>query len=473
MPESLLFEPYVHLAGLSHDAALVSWGGFYFRHGHPGSTPRRDDPEYGDDWVVVDDDEFAQLKPERTDSIGERSASYGPAVVRLRREDGRLVREVQVADRNHVWLEGLDPDTAYRYEIVVSGKGWLAGERHDWHHRPDGRGLARARQPYSTQFRTHPAPDVAAPLTFAVLGDFGVGIRSDNDDAKRQHTLAQALERAVEEYGVRLVLTTGDNVYLGEGRTGEGGAEDDDWFFTFYQPYRYILSRIPFSPSVGNHDSAENERSDDRAQLEDNYFFRQRFGEGREAEQSAGEPGLLYRFRYGADVEFTCLDTTRAEEGAGRVFEAPAHARFLDASFPPGGEGPRWRIPFSHHPVFCAGPEHPNTSEMEAALVPRFEAAGVRLVLAGHEHNFQYSRHNGVHYVLSGAGGKLRPDPPTRFEPAHTVAWSVEGHFLIVQLDGTRARVHALSAGPGGELRPIGLQAVDGARVSLPLHIEA
>ena len=38
---------------------------------------------------------------------------------------------------------------------------------------------------------------------------------------------------------------------------GDHGDEDDDWFFTFYQPYRYLLNRIPVYPCIGNHDSAE------------------------------------------------------------------------------------------------------------------------------------------------------------------------------------------------------------------------
>ena len=36
----------------------------------------------------------------------------------------------------------------------------------------------------------------------------------------------------------------------------------------------------------------------------------------------------------------------------------------------------RWRIPFCHHPPFCAGPQHRNTDGM-GALVALFEAAGV------------------------------------------------------------------------------------------------
>ena len=42
------------------------------------------------------------------------------------------------------------------------------------------------------------------------------------------------------------------------------GDEDDDWFFTYFQPYRYVLNRIPVYPSIGNHDADESEACDDR-----------------------------------------------------------------------------------------------------------------------------------------------------------------------------------------------------------------
>jgi hypothetical protein len=422
--------------------------------------------------MVIDDEQLDELRQSRDESIGERARSYGRAVVQVRAHaNGNLVREEVVDNRNHVWIDGLSPDTEYSYRIVVNEQDWLRGARRDWCRTPRGLALAQSGQEYSTRFRTHPAPDVEAPLAFAVLGDFGVGVRTDRDDARRQRAIASGLEQAADRFGVRLVITTGDNIYLGAERTSATGAEDDDWFFTFYQPYRYLLSRIPFYPTVGNHDAADTEQSDDRAQLDDNYYLRQRFSDEREAERASVDPGLFYRFRYGANVEFVCLDTTRGENDR-RFFESSRHTEFLEESFPAAPRDKKWRIPFSHHPAFCAGPHHRNTREMEETLVPLFERAGVRLVLAGHEHNFQYSRHHGVHYVVTGAGGKLRRDPPMHVERAHVVAWAAEPHFLIVEIDAARARLHALTANENGELRPIRLQSTTRESVRLPIELE-
>src|SRR5262245_14321135 len=77
---------------------------------------------------------------------------------------------------------------------------------------------------------------------------------------RRQFEVAQAMQLAFEQHDVRMIVTTGDNIYAGHRLLGlpigGSGDEDDDWFFTFSQPYRYMLNRIPVS-CIGNHDSAE------------------------------------------------------------------------------------------------------------------------------------------------------------------------------------------------------------------------
>lgn len=69
----------------------------------------------------------------------------------------------------------------------------------------------------------------------------------------------------------------------------------------------------------------------------------------------------------------------------------------------------------------------------------------MRLVLAGHEHNFQISKVDGRTYVVSGAGGKVREETPEGFEQAGTTAWSGQAHLLLVEIDGEEARLTPVS----------------------------
>jgi tartrate-resistant acid phosphatase type 5 len=448
------FEEFLQLAGLGHDKALISWGGFYFRRG---------DSPYGE-WRIVDDEELAAVAPSpRTETIGAGSEPFGEATVEVER-DGRVVATARTDERNHAWVEGLEPDTGYRYRVLVDGREWGAGELHDWN--VEQATLVRAGGRYDNRFHTFPATGSAAPVAFAVLGDFGVGIVDGRLDGGRQLMLARALERAVGEHGVRLVVTTGDNIYLGHQDTAGTGNEDDEWYSSFFQPYRYVINRVPFFPTVGNHDAGDSESSDDRDQLADNMFLDERFKPEVETGSASLGPGLFYRFQVGANLEFICIDTSIASGmDVEHYFDDPAHARWVRDAL--RGDGARWRIPFSHHPPFCAGPEHTNTTGMVERLVPLFEEAGVRLVLSGHEHNFQHAVVNGIHYVVSGASGKLRTDPPREFEQAGTRAWAAAGHLLLGHADERRVVLRALD----GSLAPIDAVDPDGRPVEWTLEI--
>jgi tartrate-resistant acid phosphatase type 5 len=242
-------------------------------------------------------------------------------------------------------------------------------------------------------------------------------------------------------------------VYQGEhGQVDdESGAEDDDWYSSFYQPYRYAIARVPFYPTVGNHDDAESESGDDRAQMEDNFHLEKRFG--KHLRGHASDEGLFYRVRVGRDLELVCVDTSVTTTGRRRrrVFDARAHRQWLEEIF--ASPDVRWRIPFSHHPAYTAGPDHRNDDGMIKRMLPLFERGGVRLALAGHEHNFQVSEANGMTFVVSGAGGKVDEELPGRFEGARTRAWAGQAHLTLVEVDGGRLALTPISGfRPDGDL---------------------
>jgi tartrate-resistant acid phosphatase type 5 len=331
--------------------------------------------------------------------------------------------------------------------VFVKDEEWAAGERWDWS--PRDKALVQAGNRYDNRFCTNPDPVApAASLSFAVMGDFGVGVKRDSP-TRRQQKVANAIRRVIDTDNVRLILTTGDNIYAGSRllgiAIGGSGDEDDDWFFTYFQPYRYVINRVPVFPSIGNHDTDETEERDDRAQVEDNFYLRERLAGGEEAAGRASFcPGLFYKVRYGSSIEFVCLDTSKEGYFRGhRLFEYPKHWEFVESAFPNDPGASLWRIPFCHHPPYCAGPQHGNTKGMDR-LIPLFERSGVKVLFAGHEHNFQHSLVNGIHYFVTGAAGKLRRAQPDRFAEAHTVTWATECHFLLATIAGDAMRVRAL-----------------------------
>jgi tartrate-resistant acid phosphatase type 5 len=466
------FEEYVYLAGLTHKTVLIAWGGFFFRV-----------KDNGTEFKLVDDDDLENVFPPRDETIGESARPYGVAEVKVFDAlTGTLAGIGVTATANHVEIADLQSDREYTYEVLVGGKPWGRGDLLDWNFDEGGNpGLRKSGRRYENRFRTFPHVTEPANVTFAVIGDFGTGVRKPSKENSRQREIADALEHAVEHEAVRFVLTTGDNIYAQKKFAGLAiggqGDEDDDWFFTFFQPYRYVINRVPMFPTVGNHDSGESEfENDDRKQVYDNFYINERF----RAEQLAGRaslgPGLFYRLRYGLDVEFIALDSSKASIVAGhRFFMEAEHRAFLEEAFRPMDEDqPRWRIPFFHHPPYTAGPNHNNSDSVIKHLVKKhFHPAGVRIAFCGHEHNYQHAIADDVHYLVTGGAGKVAAAKPKRdrFSLAHTKAWAGTAHFLLGRIEGNQLSIRPIGERIGGALVDIGLEDADGNPVATPILI--
>jgi len=466
------FEEYVYLAGLTHKTALIAWGGFFFRVQDGGSG-----------FKLVDDGDLDHVFPPRNETIGERSRSYGPALVTLYdARSGELCQTRAATLQNHVEFTELRSDTAYRYEVRVNGRPWAEGVLRDWGADAEGRvGLLASNRKYDNRFRTLPHPTEPAGVTFAVIGDFGTGVRRPSKPNSRQREVAAALETAVDAEGVQLILTTGDNVYaqrklLGLAVGGQGD-EDDDWFFTYYQPYRYVINRVPVFPSVGNHDSGETEFvNDDREQVYDNFYIKTRFAAEAVAGRASLAPGLFYRFRCGRDVEFIAVDSSKASIVSGhRYFMDRDNLAFLEAAFAPDGpDQPRWRVPFFHHPPYTAGPNHNNSASVIESLVkPWLIPGGVRAAFCGHEHNFQHVEAAGIHYFVTGGAGKVAVERPRRqrFDTAMVRAWAGSAHFLLARISENELVVRPVATGSAGALEEIPLTDPDGMPVPTPVRV--
>jgi hypothetical protein len=265
---------------------------------------------------------------------------------------------------------------------------------------------------------------------------------------------------------VRFIITTGDNIYAQVKNKGvlgliekgariltkdlaSSGDEDDDWFATFFLPYRRIINRVPVFPTLGNHDQAETENEADLGQHIDNFYLVERFPDfAQRWKDAAGRfQTLFYRFRCGPDLELVAINTSRPSTEP--AFERPADKAFVNEVL--NDRSKRWKIPFSHHPPLSVGPSHvhePNVHNL-ANLFTGLD--GFRLWLSGHEHNFQHHRIGSLHYVVSGASGKrVRGVDEKRVHPGASCCHGEDVHFLLVTVDKDRIRVRAI--GTDGKL---------------------
>lgn len=130
-------------------------------------------------------------------------------------------------------------------------------------------------------------------------------------------------------------------------------------------------------------------------------------------------PDRWYTWRAGP-AAVVVLDSTRADDPAQRAWLEDTLST-TDAT---------WRIVALHHPPYSAG-WHGSSGNVRAAFEPLFSRYGVRLVLAGHDHDYQPSEPvDGTTYVVSGAGAKTRPTDRASFT---AVSWSTQ-HFVDLQI---------------------------------------
>jgi hypothetical protein len=258
---------------------------------------------------------------------------------------------------------------------------------------------------------------------------------------------------------VRFVLTLGDNIYADldvKFAYLRSGDLDAHWEAKFFRPYREILREVPFLPTPGNHDGNGSENRGDLFVYLDNFFF------------PGNRPARWYTFTWGAFAQFFALDSTdNTESGPAKpVYSADGEESGWLARTLPGSTA-AWKIPYLHHPIYNAGPRHGSSYNDLRHWVDIFRRSGVRLVLTGHEHNFQYSdvsATDGILYVVSGSGGELRTgDVRRNMSTAHIAGWAASRQFLSVEIDGRQARIQPIS--------PDEIRVVDADRKLLPLPV--
>ncbi|MCB9550368.1 MAG: metallophosphoesterase [Myxococcales bacterium] len=230
------------------------------------------------------------------------------------------------------------------------------------------------------RFWTPPAP--RAPFTFVAYGD-----------SRADHRVHQALAARIAEVDPDLVLHTGDLVTRGE--------RDDEWA-AFFAATEAIWSRAPIWPVMGNHDLDA--------------------GTARALLRHFALPGknAYYALTWGnvrllaVDTEVAMIDDVPdAAQTAWLIAEVEAAAADRDIDHV---------VAFLHKGPHSTHPARAGNVGLRP-LLHRLHAAGLDLVISGHDHFYERGQTaDGLDYIVLGAGGApLYPTTGPAEHPDHRV----------------------------------------------------
>jgi 3',5'-cyclic AMP phosphodiesterase CpdA len=207
------------------------------------------------------------------------------------------------------------------------------------------------------------------PVRIIAIGDFGVG-------GNAQLRFGAAVRAFEARFSADMLVALGDNDY-----TEDPNAFHANWEASFGWTRR---AGVRVTGVLGNHDV--------------------RVDGGRYQFDELQMPGRYFRRALGP-VELYLLDSNSVDN---------AQTEWLRRTL--ARSKARWRVAVAHHPAFSCGnyAAHP---DIVARWVPLFERYRVKLVLAGHDHNYQrFAPRRGVRYVVHGGGNAnlypLKSCPP-------------------------------------------------------------
>lgn len=237
------------------------------------------------------------------------------------------------------------------HEVIIDGLKAETG--HSYRVCADGKGSGWSQW---DSFRTAPKP--GTPFRMVVYGD----------NRTRSDAHARVI-RSIRKSRPDVVVHTGD--FVSKGRRYK------DWGEQFFSPAKELLANVPVFPSIGNHDKG--------------VWYKRFFSLPNNEE--------WYATTYGCARIIVLNSTAPIHPGS------PQRIWLKKELASPTREAARWTIVSFHHPPFSSASKHPASQIMEDCLVPLFEKWQVDFVFCGHNHNYERSCKNGIHYIVTGGGG--------------------------------------------------------------------
>jgi hypothetical protein len=241
-------------------------------------------------------------------------------------------------------------------------------------------------------------------LRYAVIGDWGIGDRSQYELAKKMFEIHQTTP-------IEFVLTVGDNIYP--------DGKSENFVKKFEKPFEGLLSaNVPFYASLGNHD-VEGGRE---AQIKYPLFNMN----GENYYQLCKGNGLVDAFM---------LDSTNFDE---------KQKSWLISSLKISSA--KWKIACFHHPLYSSGKKHGSHDELKQVIEPIFRDYGVKVVFSGHDHFYErMNLQNGIQYFVTGAAGALRRGGLNMNTSFRASSYDKDNHFMVIEMFENEVSFKALS----------------------------
>jgi tartrate-resistant acid phosphatase type 5 len=259
------------------------------------------------------------------------------------------------------------------------------------------------------------------PLHFVALGDFGSG-------DKNQLAVANALALRNRQEPFDFGISLGDNFY----RCGVSNSKDPDWKSRWEDLYTPL--GIPFFASLGNHDYGHppiicpGRGASPDAEVKYTEFSK-----------SWRMPARYYTFVAG-NARFFAIDT----EGWSSAQLTWLKKTLMETQ---NELNVQWRIVYGHHPMYTSG-VHLNQrriGQLRRELAGLFKQTKIDLYIAGHDHDMEHLRADGIEYLICGAGGaklrRIRTVQPESVFHATTFGFldlSIDEHSLTAKFLDTK-----------------------------------
>lgn len=229
------------------------------------------------------------------------------------------------------------------------------------------------------------------PFAFVAVGDTGCGCSA-------QDRVARRMIEWRGEHPFSTVIMLGDNIYGGVlGARGGNRALFSERFDKQYQSL--VQEGVRFFATLGNHDMETRKGAD---MVADKKRFNIQGPEG------------YYSFYSDAKadgkplVQFISLNSVQLIK---RDEDDRTQITWLSKALTEGSAV--WKVVFFHHPLYApSGEGHEPEVELRRDLEDVFVAAGVQLVLTGHNHYYaRMKTQRGITHFISGGGGRSLKTP--------------------------------------------------------------